>query len=341
MIGLMKSKISIPVILAAVIFFYYTGCGRKEPEKKETVVLEKPFAPGPAFNADSAFHFIEQQVKFGPRIPNSPPHRACGQYLYKKFTQYGGKVVVQEFTGEAYNGQELMLNNFIVSFDPEKPRKILLAAHWDTRPFADKDTVDSQRPFDGANDGASGVGVLLEIARMLSQNPHPNTGIDIILFDGEDYGAPEFDDEARGENSKKMWWCLGSQHWSMNLHQKNYSAYYGILLDMVGAKNARFYKEGSSIQFAKKVTDKVWKIAEISDYSNYFINAASPGITDDHIFINRDAHIPTIDIVDYDPEREDSYFPEYHHTHQDNMNIIDKNTLKAVGQTLVNVVYNE
>jgi glutaminyl-peptide cyclotransferase len=337
----MKSKTPILIVLSIIAFCHFSGCARKDTGKNEAEAPQKPFVPGPVFNEDSAYHFTSQQVKFGPRIPNSMPHKACGQYLFKKFSQYGGKVAVQEFTEESYDGQELQLNNFIISFDPEKTRRILLAAHWDTRPFADKDPMDSLRPFDGANDGASGVGVLIEIARILSVNPHPQTGIDIILFDGEDYGPPEFDDDSKRDNSKKIWWCLGSQHWSKNLHQKNYSAYYGILLDMVGAKNAKFYKEGSSVQFAKKITDKVWKIAGISTYSDIFINASSPGITDDHIFINRDVHIPTIDIIDYDPEREDSYFPEYHHTQQDNMNIIDKNTLKAVGQTLVNVIYNE
>jgi hypothetical protein len=118
-------------------------------------------------------------------------------------------------------------------------------------------------------------------------------------------------------------------------------AYYGILLDMVGAKGATFYKEGGSMQYAKKIVDKVWTAASQIGYSPYFIPQPSPGITDDHIFINRDAKIPAIDIVEYDPSSPDSYFPDYHHTHNDNINIIDRATLKAVGQTLLHVIYNE
>jgi hypothetical protein len=338
----MRNKLLMIPILFIVLIYGLSGCRRKAEEKSENVITEKPLIPGPQFNPDSAYHYVARQTQFGPRIPNSPQHRACSHYLFDKLEQSGARVVVQEFSEESYNGEVLELQNIIASFDPEKPKRILLAAHWDTRPFADKDTINPRRPFDGANDGASGVGILIELARVISKNSHPNVGIDIILFDGEDYGEPEFDKDTDEENNTgKIWWCLGSQYWSKNHHQKNYSAYYGILLDMAGARNARFYKEGSSIQFAKKITEKVWRIAGLSGYSNYFINATSPGITDDHIFINRDAHIPTIDIIDYDPDREDSYFPAYHHTHQDNMSIIDKNTLHAVGQTLVNVIYNE
>ena len=216
----------------------------------------------------------------------------------------------------------------------------MLAAHWDTRPFADKDSEDPSKTFEGANDGASGVGVLLEVARILSADQPLDVGVDIIFFDGEDYGEPEsYDgDDLR---SGKIFWCLGSQYWSQNKHRKNYMAYYGILLDMVGARNARFYKEGGSMRFAKKIVSKVWEAGRSLGYDQYFINQRSPGITDDHIFVNQDAKIPMIDIVEYDPQSADSYFGTYHHTQRDNMTLIDKNTLKAVGQTLLYVIFNE
>ena len=334
----MRSKISL--LFSLFFLVYFSGCRHKESGNKETTVVEKPLLPAPDFNPDTAYLFVDQQVKFGPRIPNSPPHSECARYIENKLREYGATVHVQNFKADNYDSQELSLSNIIGSYDKEKPKRILLAAHWDTRPFADRDKVNPTRPFDGANDGASGVGILLEIARVLSSNNHPGVGVDLVFFDGEDDGPPEFDDSDEGQNST-IWWCLGSQYWSKNPHVKNYTAYYGILLDMVGAKNAKFYKEGGSIQFAKKITDMVWNIAGRSGYSDYFIDGRSPGITDDHIFINQNLHIPTIDIIDYDPGNPDSYFPSYHHTHQDNMSIIDKNTLKAVGQTLLNVVYNE
>ncbi len=336
----MKNKYLIyPALILAAIA---TGCHRKESGTREEVIVQKPLLPAPSFNSDSAYSYVDQQVKFGPRIPDSPPHTACSHYLVNEFTRFGAKVKVQEFQAEAYTGQELSLKNIIASNDPAKKKRILLAAHWDTRPFADKDSINPRRPFDGANDGASGVGILMEIARDISASKPPEVGVDILLFDGEDDGPPEFDHQAdEDQNSGKIWWCLGSQYWSKNPHEKFYSAYYGILLDMVGAKNAHFYKEGASLQFAKKITNKVWNIAERSGYSDYFINANSPGITDDHVFMNQYAHIPTIDIIDYDPDHPDAYFPYYHHTHYDNMKIIDKKTLKAVGQTLLNVIYNE
>jgi hypothetical protein len=234
----------------------------------------------------------------------------------------------------------LNLKNIIASYYPDQKRRILLAAHWDTRPFADKDPVNPKEVFDGANDGGSGVGVLLEVARVLSMSKPNNAGIDIILFDGEDYGEPEFD-ERNTIYSGKVHWCLGSQYWSKNKHQRNYMAYYGILLDMVGARNATFYKEGGSMQYAKKIVEKVWKAGISNGYGQYFINQTSPGITDDHIFVNRDAKIPMINIVEYNPESPDSYFGSYHHTREDNMSLIDRNTLKAVGQTLLYVIFNE
>jgi len=312
---------------------------RLEKVKEEKPDI-KPVVAVPDFNADSAYHFIQSQVKFGPRIPNTPSHLHAGNYLVSKLTEYNATVEVQEFQDKAYNGDILNLKNIIASYYPEKARRILLAAHWDTRPFADKDDTNPRKTFEGANDGGSGVGVLLEVARILASEQPDNAGIDIIFFDGEDYGEPEFYD-GKTINTGKSFWCLGSQYWSNNKHRKNYMAYYGILLDMVGAKGATFYKEGGSMQFAKKIVDKVWEAGISSGYNQHFINNTSPGITDDHIFVNQSAKIPMINIVEYNPESPGSYFGSYHHTQQDNMTLIDRTTLKAVGQTLLYVIFNE
>ncbi len=340
--GRMKNDLYPANILFLIIILVFTGCkSNKDLDNKREVPSElKPLVAAPEFNADSAYYYIQKQVEFGPRIPNTPAHYQTGTYLEKKLRSFNASVELQEFQEATYNGEVLSLKNIIASFHPEKSRRILLGAHWDTRPFSDKDPKNPQMPFDGANDGGSGVGVLLEIARVVSIHEPKNAGIDIIFFDGEDYGEPEFNKE-EVINSGKIYWCLGSQYWSKNKHKRNYMAYYGILLDMVGGRGATFYKEGGSMQFARKIVEKVWDTGHRAGFGQYFINQTSPGITDDHIFVNRDAKIPMINIVEYDPDDPNSYFGAYHHTQDDNMELIDRNTIRAVGQTLLHVIYNE
>jgi len=304
--------------------------------------IAKRSATVPSFHRDSAYYYIQQQVAFGPRVPNTDPHKVCGDYLANKLRSYGAQVIEQEFVEQAYDGSRLNLKNIIGSYNPKAKKRILLAAHWDTRPYADKDLDGRYVPIDGANDGASGVGVLLEIARILNLNDKPKIGVDIIFFDGEDYGEHEDVDNPPLKNGLvKIWWCLGSQYWAENPHVPKYSAYYGILLDMVGNGNATFYKEGGSMQFAPKVVKKVWNTARGLGYANYFVNTNSPGIMDDHIFVNRDAKIPMINIVEYDPRSAYYYFGNYHHTKKDNMSIINRQTLQAVGETVLYTIYNE
>ena len=233
----------------------------------------------------------------------------------------------------------LNLSNIIASFRPEQSKRILLTSHWDTRPYADKDSVRMNEPIDGANDGASGVAVLLEIARAM-QDSLPDVGVDIILFDGEDYGEPEDYDEPQHEGSQQVYWCLGSQYWAEHKHEPRYSAYYGVLLDMVGAKKATFYREGVSRQAAPSIIKRIWDAAHDLGYGQYFVYQDSPDIVDDHVYVNYEAKIPMIDIIDHDPTS-DFYFADYHHTHDDNLDIISPKTLEAVGATMLYVLYQE
>ena len=325
-------KYSVYLILLLIFVF---SCDKSTNEKP--VIITESTVKVPLFNADSAYYFIEKQVSFGPRVPNSSAHQLCANWMTTTLKKYNFNVVEQKFQEKAYDENVLDLVNIIAEYNPNAKKRILLAAHWDTRHIADRDTERQNEPILGANDGGSGVGVLLEIARVLSQNDL-NIGVDIILFDGEDYGQPDDSKFPYMENS----WCLGSQYWSRNKHKENYYPNYGILLDMVGAKNARFAKEGVSMYFAKNIVDKVWKTAHKIGYSDYFTFQTSEQITDDHLYVNQIAQIPMINIIEYSPfSKNGGYFGDYHHTHNDNMDIINKNTLKAVGQTLLEVIYNE
>jgi glutaminyl-peptide cyclotransferase len=313
------------------------SCGPKKPAEETSVPAR--IVTVPKFNADSAYYFVDKQVKFGPRVPNTSAHQNAANYFVDQFKKYKAVVTVQEFEATAFDNQRLKLKNIVASYFPEAQKRILLAAHWDTRPFADKDKEKKDAPMDGANDGASGVGVLLEIARALGQSKAPDVGVDIILFDGEDWGEKDGTSHADPPEGQGSWWCLGSQYWAKNKHKKNYSAYYGILLDMVGSKRAQFFREGVSLEFAGKTVEKVWDRAAQMGYSDYFVKQNVASITDDHVFVNQFAKIPMIDIVHY--QAGIGFFGDYHHSTKDNMSIISKETLGAVGNTLLSVVYYE
>ena len=322
------------LVLAFTVFL--SSCGGKK-EQVETPPVKSVNVP--LFNADSAYFFIEKQVAFGPRVPNTKAHTDAAEYFVKKLEGYGAKVSVQDFQATTFDKQKLNLKNIIASFNPEQKKRILLAAHWDTRPFADKDNERKYEPIEGANDGASGVGVLLELARIFGTIDSPEVGIDLILFDGEDWGEKEGEERIRPPQGLDSWWCLGSQYWSKNKHIPNYSAYYGVLLDMVGAKDSQFHREGYSMEYAPRIVERIWDTAIRLGYSKYFIKKTQAPIIDDHLYVNELGRIPMVNVVHYDPAL--GYFGDYHHTHKDNMSIIDKETLNAVGQTLLQVIFYE
>jgi len=328
----MKSRFRILGVLLLVI-----GAACERSSTQETVLSEEiTYNAVPSFSGDSAYSYIQRQVDFGPRVPNTPEHQIAAEWFIEKFNSFGLDVQPQEFTAKTHDGLTWNLTNIIASHNPSATKRILLAAHWDTRRIADKDTERISEAIDGANDGGSGVGVLLEIARVITSSELPlNVGVDFILFDGEDDGEPE---HTRRQNSSQIWWCLGSQHWSKNPHQAGYGAYFGILLDMVGGKGARFYKEGYSMQYAKNVVDKVWRYGHHLGHSDFFIMRQTEAITDDHLFVNQDANIPMINIIEYSP---DYGFGHYHHTHADNMDLIDRKTLQVVGETVLFALYQE
>lgn len=325
------------LLLLTVPFFIFSSCEQSTSKEKKTKKKEKKSVVVPPFNADSAYYFVQKQVDFGPRVPGTKAHIACAEWLSEKLDSYADTVIVQAFRARTYDDVARNGKNIIASFGPEKKKRILLMAHWDTRPFADHDPDPSNHRthIDGANDGGSGVGVLLEMARQFHME-QPEVGVDLVLFDLEDWGPPTDLDLYKEE-----YWCLGSQYWSKNPHVYGYDASFGILLDMVGAKNPVFPKEYFSMQYARYVVDLVWYTALNLGYGNTFLNQTGSGSTDDHIFVNRIANIPSIDIIHLDPSSSNSSFFEHWHTVSDNMESIDKQTLHMVGEVVMTVVYKE
>ena len=307
-------------------------------------VPSAPLPPGAwaaKFDANQAYAYTEKQVSFGPRVPGTDAHKKTGDYLIQTLKSFGAQVLEQPFSAPVYAGvkkgddvskaEPIASRNIIASFSPENPHRVLLAAHWDTRAAADKDLGDSVHPADGANDGASGVAVLLEIGRTLAQNAKSlPVGVDFILFDNEDQGVMG---NPAGIADPGATWCSGSQYWAKNPHAAGYRADWGILLDMVGAKGSSFPREMNSLVYAATPLTKVWETARKLGHGQYFTDLEAPGIVDDHVFMNR-AGIPTLDIIDMDANGA-SLFREYHHTRADSMKIIDKDVLRAVGQTVL------
>lgn len=280
------------------------------------------------FNADSAFAFVKRQCDFGPRVPATPAHAQCGEWLESQLRRWCDKVVAQKASLTTFDGTKINATNFIGVINPDAKERILLVAHWDCRPWADADPDPAKRkePVMGANDGASGVGVLLELARVM-RDKKPDVGVDILLVDAEDWGS-DSDEES---------WALGTQYWAEHPHVSGYKPLYGILLDMVGAPDAQFYHEGFSLQSAPDVVEKVWSAAADAGYSNHFKSMQFGAATDDHVFIIR-AGIPCIDIIDMRPGSQGGFYPHWHTT-SDTIDKIAPATLGAVGQTLVNLIY--
>ena len=339
-------KITLGVAVAALAIgglHYYKNADSKVQNIEETEEVAKVNPVGPSFNADSAYAFTKAQCDFGPRDMNSRGHDLCGEWIVSKFKEYGCKVTTQTATLAGYDGTKLRSRNIMASINPEATTRILLCAHWDSRPWADNDpdSANWRKPILAANDAASGVAVMLELARIIGKSKdekafNKQLGIDFVCFDAEDWGTPQWADVADNADS----WALGAQYWSKNLPQ-GYEARYGILLDMVGGVGAKFYREGMSIQYAPEIVKKVWRAAREVGFGSYFPKEDGGMITDDHVPVNQFAKIPTIDIIPYYADCQQSSFGPTWHTLADNMENIDKNTLKAVGQTLVQVIYKE
>lgn len=330
----MKPKHILPLL---ALFALATATSCKSTKKAD--LQPAAVAVGPEFNADSAYAFCEKQCEFGPRTMNSEAHDKCARWIVEKFKQYGCTVTEQKADLKGFDGTMLKSNNIIASYKPELTTRILLCAHWDSRPWADNDpdSTNWKKPVMAANDGASGVAVMIELARLLQKADSLNIGVDFVCFDAEDWGVPQWSDKEDTGDS----WALGAQYWAANPHKPGYEARFGILLDMVGGVGARFYQEGMSREMAAPIVDKVWAAARTAGYESVFPNEQGGYVTDDHIPVNKIARIPTVDIIPYYPNCEQSSFGTTWHTVNDTMENIDRNILKAVGQTVIQVLFAE
>ena len=299
-----------------------------------------------AFSADSAYTYIAQQVAFGPRVPGSPAHQQCGDWLTYQLARHGAQVRSQEGVMTNYTGQPQAIRNIVGFWQGSLPHTILLCAHWDSRPWTDNEPEYENRfsPVIGANDGASGVGVILEIIRQMQIQKIQGKdlpSLQIVFFDCEDMGAPT---HYTGKQIKDDW-CLGSQLWakeyasaisqSSNTQPK---CRFGILLDMVGDPSATFPREYFSLLYAEPYVRHIWQIATSLGYARYFQQQTTYyPITDDHYYVSTIAGVPCVDIIDYKPNT-DSGFAEWWHTSHDDMRNINKQTLRAVGETVITTI---
>ncbi len=341
----MKKKIIITIVIAiicAVAAWLFTSgpFAHKDVENvEEAEEVEKIQPIGPAFNADSAYAFTKTQCDFGPRAMNSDGHEKCLKWIERKFKEYGCEVTLQKADLKGWDGTILHSTNIVARHNPQATTRILICAHWDSRPWADNDpdSLNWHKPIIAANDAASGVAVMLELARLLNgSGEKPAIGVDFVCFDAEDYGVPQWSDTQDDGSS----FALGAQYWAENIPH-GYAPRYGILLDMVGGQGAQFYREGMSTQYAPSIVKKVWRAARQAGYGSFFPNSDGGMITDDHLPVNQTAKIPCIDIIPYYPDCQQSSFGPTWHTLADNIDNIDKNVLKAVGQTMIQVIYGE
>lgn len=323
------------------------GCGLTAKRSVSESGQSSVSAGGLSFSGDSAYAYVAGQVAFGPRVPGTDAHHDCVQYIGRTLERFGATVEIQ--TGEVmrYDGEWQHVANICAHLPADSAyqgeKTVLLCAHYDSRPWADQEEEYSHRmsPIPGANDGASGVGVLMEVARQWQNLSERKRPVEIVLFDCEDMGTPQFYTGKQREHT----WCLGAQLWARTIvaqrstlnaqHSTHYA--FGILLDMVGDPNASFPREYYSEQYAGKYVEKIWRTAEQLGYGHRFVSTRSYPITDDHYYVNTIAKIPCVDIIHYVPGSETG-FAWWWHTHSDDMRNVNPGTLQEVGKVLMSVI---
>ena len=322
------------VAIIAACLLALAGCKHKETTVATATAVDYGQVAVPDFSADSAYQYVASQLAFGNRTPGSPAWERCGQWIAAQMGRWCDTVVVQDFHTTLWDGRRVPGRNIVASTNPSATRRVLLAAHWDSRLWADHDPDESnqRKPVPGANDGASGAAVLMEMARTMASMP-PSVGIDFIFFDVEGQGLPEWS-EVYEDNT----WCKGSQHWAQNRHTPYYTAVYGVLFDMVGTHEPRFTKEQVSRHYAPGLTDKLWNAAAALGYGNIFVGQETDPILDDHLYVNQIAGIPMVDIVQNSGNT--SFFTHWHTT-TDDLQAVDAATMKIVATVVMKTIYGD
>jgi len=320
------------IAIIAACLLVLAGCKHKKEAAVTHDGVDYAQVVCPSFSPDSARAFAAAQVNFGNRIPGSEAWNRCGVYLQQQLARWCDTVIVQPFRATLWDGSTMPGRNIIGSINPQAAKRVLLAAHWDSRSWADHDADPDlhRKPVPGANDGASGVATLLEMARGMAQMP-PSVGVDIIFFDVEDQGVAEWS-EIYDEHS----WCKGSQHWAETPHTPYYTASYGVLFDMIGCPEPRFTKEFFSRQYAPGLCDKLWQCAAALGYGHVFVNQKTDPILDDHLYVNELAGIPMVDIVQNSPQG--SFFSHWHTT-TDDMNSLCAESMAMVANVTLKTIY--
>ena len=264
------------------------------------------------FDGQRALEDVATQLAFGPRIPGTPGHTATGDWILQRLEATADSVVVQSFEHVTLEGDTLALRNFLGRFRPNAERRILYVAHWDTRPVADqsRNLGAQQQPVPGANDGASGVAVLLGVADALKARA-PDIGVDLLFVDGEDYG-----DFGRGVDV-----LLGSRYYADNLPPGALPEF-AVVWDMVGDRDLEVPQEGNSMLAAPAVVRRVWEVAAELGYGRHFPDRAGRPITDDHVSLHA-VGIKAIDVIDFDYE--------YWHTTEDTLDKVSAESLQVIG----------
>ncbi|MGH7663352.1 MAG: M28 family peptidase [Gemmatimonadaceae bacterium] len=289
---------------------------------------ERSVGPRTAFDGEAALEYVRTQLAFGPRIPGTEGHRRAGDWIEERMRALADTVIVQEWTHVTAAGDSLPMRNILARFRPEADDRILYLAHWDTRPVSERaqNRADRDAPVPGANDGASGVALLIGVADVLAEQA-PEMGVDLLFVDGEDYG-----DFGRREDV-----LIGASYFAGHLPSLDYRPLFGVLWDMVADREIRFYQEGFSVQHAPEVVARVWRQAEDLGYSEYFVPRVGISITDDHVPLLQ-AGLRVIDVIDID-DRAIAY--EHHHRPTDTLDKISAESLQIVGDVATALLLGE